>query len=486
MVMSKLASTRDTVLNESEGSGERLTGSIRSSDGGGSFSGCEDYGTAEKARIEFKMDQIKERIARISLAREGEKFLGEKPYRKPNVLLLWIVRGYLKGKYLYHDFFIRLCMRCSFLADVVDFLSMTSNLKGGQENPQIVRVRQHFEKKNKKYAQETEHLQKKLEQLEMKLAEIEKGVTVEPSSKNAMLSNIRYALSSNQAHSLKCEVSSAPNMLPHEVELPIMFLEPASSEEKSKDSSQRASGIGSDIQELQNEFKDFRSQNQILVEQLNKLQAEAVAANVRIMVREISQKKRSYFSVKTSERLSVAEAGNGSALSRIRKHFGLESMILNTAASKCAGVRPSFLQLILIVVGERWIRNTLADECQMRLEELLNESIELHQAEMTSLKSDLNTIGTRMDYQYCERFRAIEESIESTENKVRFLLHVDYELFKVIRVENSMKEWVETRPQSLFGPVLLSAANILVELLKLILFIISVALDFVKPLTGTR
>lgn len=42
------------------------------------------------------MDQIKERIARISLAREGEKFLGEKPYRKPNVLLLWIVRGYLK------------------------------------------------------------------------------------------------------------------------------------------------------------------------------------------------------------------------------------------------------------------------------------------------------------------------------------------------------------------------------------------------------
>lgn len=49
-----------------------------------------------------------------------------------------------------------------------------------------------------------------------------------------------------------------------------------------------------------------------------------------------------------------------------------------------------------------------------------------------------------------------------------------------------MKEWVETRPQSLFGPVLLSAANILVELLKLILFIISVALDFVKPLTGTR
>lgn len=77
-----------------------------------------------------------------------------------------------------------------------------------------------------------------------------------------------------------------------------------------------------------------------------------------------------------------------------------------------------------------------------RLEELLNESIELHQAEMTSLKSDLNTIGTRMDYQYCERFRAIEESIESTENKVRFLLHVDYELFKVISPKDTFA-WIE-------------------------------------------
>lgn len=52
---------------------------------------------------------------------------------------------------------------------------------------------------------------------------------------------------------------------------------------------------------------------------------------------------------------------------------------------------------------------------------MLNETIELHQAEMIALKSDLNTIATRMDYQYCDRFRCIEENIESTQNKVNIL-----------------------------------------------------------------
>lgn len=46
----------------------------------------------------------------------------------------------------------------SISADVDDFLSMTSSMEGGSENPQLTRVRQHFEKKNKKSSQEIEHL----------------------------------------------------------------------------------------------------------------------------------------------------------------------------------------------------------------------------------------------------------------------------------------------------------------------------------------
>lgn len=54
---------------------------------------------------------------------------------------------------------------------------------------------------------------------------------------------------------------------------------------------------------------------------------------------------------------------------------------------------------------------------------MLNETIELHQAEIIALKSDLNTVATRMDYQYSDRFRSIEENIESTQNKVRLFFH---------------------------------------------------------------
>lgn len=54
---------------------------------------------------------------------------------------------------------------------------------------------------------------------------------------------------------------------------------------------------------------------------------------------------------------------------------------------------------------------------------MLNETIELHQAEIIALKSDLNTIATRMDYQYSDRFRSIEENIESTQNKVKLFFH---------------------------------------------------------------
>ncbi|VDO42066.1 unnamed protein product [Brugia timori] len=104
---------------------------------------------------------------------------------------------------------------------------------------------------------------------------------------------------------------------------------------------------------------------------------------------------------------------------------------------------------------------------------MLNETIELHQAEMIALKSDLNTIATRMDYQYSDRFRSIEENIESTQNKM-------------IRMEVNVKEWTEFRPQTTFNSVMLSGTNILVEFIKLVLLIVSFALDFVKPFTGTR
>lgn len=406
--MNRFLVTPETHLNESEGSAEHH-GSVRSSEGG-SFNVYDEPGGDERLRIEHKMDQIKERLTRISLARE---------------------------------------------ADVDDFLSMTSNLKGGQENPQIARVRQHFEKKNKKHTQETEQLQKKLEQLQAKLCELDMGIMVEPSPRNAVLSNIRktgpllrevtgsvISAPRGFAHMIKNTFGSADNIpgslqgnvsnvghstfysspgsndeeksakalsekeessLHHRVEtLPAIPFN-LSSHTTLSDNENVAKGGGEEgFVELKEELRELKSQNQTLLDQINKIQ-----------------------------------------------HFAQTEF--------------------------NFFNNALHEERikAQRLEEVLNETIELHQAEMISLKSDLNTIGTRMDYQYCDRFRSIEEDIESTQNRI-------------IRIEANVKEWTETRPQSLFGSLMLSGANVLVELLKLVLFIVSVALDFVKPFTGTR
>lgn len=46
--------------------------------------------------------------------------------------------------------------------------------------------------------------------------------------------------------------------------------------------------------------------------------------------------------------------------------------------------------------------------------------MELYQTEVKQLKNDLNLIGTRMDYQYNDRFKKIEESVEGVQNRVSF------------------------------------------------------------------
>lgn len=66
---------------------------MRSSDGGASYSGgLDDLGIDERTKIERKMDQIKERLSRISLAREGNAgffvvFFNKWPSLRNDILL---------------------------------------------------------------------------------------------------------------------------------------------------------------------------------------------------------------------------------------------------------------------------------------------------------------------------------------------------------------------------------------------------------------
>uniref|UniRef100_F1KZT8 Transmembrane and coiled-coil domains protein 1 n=1 Tax=Ascaris suum TaxID=6253 RepID=F1KZT8_ASCSU len=401
-------------LNESEGSAEHRGGSVRSSDGGGSFSGCEDFGD-ERLRIERKMEQIKERLTRISLARE---------------------------------------------ADVDDFLSVTSNMGGGQENPQIARVRQHFEKKNKKHAQETEHLQKKLEQLQAKLCELDTGVIGEPSPKSAVLSNIRKT--GPLLREVTGSVISAPRGIAH------MIKNTFGSADNIPDSlHEGASNVGHSTFYPHDVSADDRLHSYSL-NQCEQTTSEGGSLRHRIETLPAIPVDFTIHST-SSDAPSTGPSPRLEGLSELREEVREHKQQIQLLVDQLGKIQ-TYLQAEF-----NFYNGALHEERikAQKLEEVLNETIELHQAEMIALRSDLNTIGTRMDYQYCDRFRSIEENIESTQNKM-------------VQMETNVREWLEARPQSVVSSMMLMGANVLVEFLKLILFVISFALDFVKPFTGTR
>jgi hypothetical protein len=66
------------------------------------------------------------------------------------------------------------------------------------------------------------------------------------------------------------------------------------------------------------------------------------------------------------------------------------------------------------------------------MEQNLNESMELYQNEVKELKNELNLIGTRMDYQYNDRFKKIEESVEGAQNRVCSSNQISYHIFSYI------------------------------------------------------
>lgn len=108
-----------------------------------------------------------------------------------------------------------------------------------------------------------------------------------------------------------------------------------------------------------------------------------------------------------------------------------------------------------------------------KLEEILNEAVELQQAEIATLKEQ-NLMATRVDYQHNDRFRNVEENMESLQNHL-------------VRIENALMDVRQVKLTSnVWQRVALNAGNIVVELLKIALFVVASILDLVRPLTGSR
>ncbi|VDM57065.1 unnamed protein product [Angiostrongylus costaricensis] len=92
-----------------------------------------------------------------------------------------------------------------------------------------------------------------------------------------------------------------------------------------------------------------------------------------------------------------------------------------------------------------------------------------------ALKQEQKGIANRLDYQYNDRFKRVEESVESVENHM-------------VRMENSIKDTLDIRLSSpaWSNAVFLSSANIVVEFLKIVLYLVATILDLFLPFFGSR
>uniref|UniRef100_A0A3Q0SSR2 Transmembrane and coiled-coil domain family 3 n=1 Tax=Amphilophus citrinellus TaxID=61819 RepID=A0A3Q0SSR2_AMPCI len=123
------------------------------------------------------------------------------------------------------------------------------------------------------------------------------------------------------------------------------------------------------------------------------------------------------------------------------------------------------------------ISQTLQDERYRyeRLEDQLNDMTELHQHEMANLKQELASIEERVAYQAHERARDIQEALESCQTRVSKL--------ELQQQQQQQTVQLETRDARV---LLGKSINIMVAIITVILVCVSTAAKFAAPLMRSR
>ncbi|KAK5974553.1 hypothetical protein GCK32_000805 [Trichostrongylus colubriformis] len=277
--------------------------------------------------------------------------------------------------------------------DVEEFLMMTqgSESQKGADNPQMARLKQHFEKKNKRHTNELEQLQRKLASYEQRLAEIENGI--ESGSRTTVMSTVGQGIRRTGAN-LK-------GMTETVMAAPLEF-----------------------AQRLKSTFGSADNSNSPMrLSPLAPVPPFALTAESEEVPRQLLEDLRGlrYLITKMGEQINRIETRLDSELAYVTR------------------------------------------------------ALEEERGKFLALKQEQKGIANRLDYQYNDRFKRVEESVESVENHV-------------VRMENSIKDTLDIR---LSGPawgnaVFLSSANIVVEFLKIVLYLVATVLDLFLPFFGTR
>ncbi|XP_064651790.1 transmembrane and coiled-coil domains protein 1-like isoform X5 [Lineus longissimus] len=112
-----------------------------------------------------------------------------------------------------------------------------------------------------------------------------------------------------------------------------------------------------------------------------------------------------------------------------------------------------------------------------RLEEQINDLIELHQHEMTNLKQELGSMEEKMEYQLEERTRDISEMLESCQTRITKmeLQQQQQQLISMEGVENANARALITK-----------LINVVLAILAVILVLVSTIANMLSPFITTR
>ncbi|EGT43055.1 hypothetical protein CAEBREN_17915 [Caenorhabditis brenneri] len=382
-------------------------------------------------------------------------------------------------------------------ADVEKFLTVTRQSeisRGiGADNPQRARIRNNFERQNRKHAQETETLQKKLIDYEERLRQVDNGeYEPSPSRSRVFPTGIRKAKGVTDA------MMNAQLELAHRVKS-------AFSADNVNSTHNGHIGHGGGKTGQSTFFTSRRSADAEDAERPEKLKRDSVRGSSTLPPNLSLNNPDPYASFK-DEDISEPNSRPGSAAdetSNLPYHTADNSLYVTTnntypheksqtthTDEGFAAIHDHLNSILhhLVLIDRKYDR--LEDDIKKeikfysealeeerfkttKLEELLNEAVELQQAEIASLKEQ-NLMATRVDFQHNDRFRTVEENMESLQNHM-------------VRIENALMDVRQVKLTSnVWQRVALTAGNIVVELLKIALFVVASILDLVRPLTGSR
>ncbi|PAV73005.1 hypothetical protein WR25_13429 isoform A [Diploscapter pachys] len=371
-------------------------------------------------------------------------------------------------------------------SDVENFLSMSRQAEThkGADNPQLARIRQTFEKKNKRHAHDTEGIQKKLAECEARLVQLRHqnangGLLDSNQAKgSSVISSVSHGLWKTGAN-LKGRadaVMAAPIELAQKLRNTL-----GSSDDVNRDLGEHGNSTfyatsDAELDSALLQPPSIKSKASTLPpgsklfapQQDGDKNTNASALNDTSYHSVVNNSSSNDVSFELSE-LNAVKTAMGrleERLDRLNKHVESELLYYSKALEE-ERFRSSvrfyllFRGVVIIIL--------------QKLEALLNETIDLHQGEFQALKLEQSSMANRLDYQYNERFLIVDDRVGAIHNDLQ-------------RIENTLQEANQrySLDEHRWGAAALSAVNILVELLKMVLLILGTALDVLRPFTGTR